>query len=206
MQDCSNCQEYGLRFRRNYEPVEFIEGKKDSLVWIVGLNPAGNQDWIDDRTTEDLEKYFDNPNNIHGYFKDFKSVSEPLFTNFGKNHGTAHTDIVKCSSKSFPPETAKGKKAVAVINNCKGFLEKQIKTHKPKIIVCNGAEVSKFILGFLPPPSTHTNAQTSYWSSIDGVNVCVVLSGFIGRIDNYAKRRLGVEIEARLREIKLLPT
>ena len=200
MNDCTQCQEYGLRFRRGYQPVEFIEGKKNSLVWIVGLNPAAEQDWVDSRKTEDLEKYFDDLNTIHGYFKDFKSVSESVFESFGKDFGTAHTDIVKCSSKSFPPETAKGKKAAAVINNCKGFLEAQIKTHKPKIIVCNGAEVSKFMLGFLPPPSGHTKAQTSYWSKIDGVSVCVVLSGFIGRIDNFAKRRLGIEIEERLRE------
>ncbi len=201
MNECMKCQEYGLRFKRNYQPVEFIEGKKDSIVWIVGLNPAAAQDWVDSRTPEDLEKYFDDFQTIHSYFKDFKSVSESVFEKFGKNCGTAHTDIVKCSSKSFPPETAKGKKAAAVINNCKGFLEKQIKTYKPKIIVCNGAEVSKFMLSFLPPPTTHTKAQTSYWSSIDEIKICVVLSGFIGRIDNYAKRRLGIEIEERLREV-----
>lgn len=203
---CTKCQQYGLNFKRNYNPVEFIEGKKDSRVWIVGLNPAGEQDWVDTRTIDDLEKHFDNPANIHSYFKDFESVSIPLFDNFGKNFGTAHTDIVKCSSKSFPPETAKGKKAAIVINNCKGFLEEQIKTHKPKIIICNGAEVSKFILSFLPPPDGHTKQQTSYWSSIDGIKVCVILSGFIGRIDNYAKRRLGIEIEEKLREVNATQT
>ncbi len=201
MNDCTTCQEYGLRFKRNYLPVEFIEGKKNSLVWIVGLNPAAEQDWVDSRTASDLEKYFDDFETIHGYFKDFQSVSESVFGSFGKDFGTAHTDIVKCSSKSFPPESAKGKKAAAVISNCKGFLEEQIKTHKPKIIVCNGADVSKFMLDFLRPPSTHTKAQTSYWSSIDEIKICVVLSGFIGRIDNYAKRRLGIEIEERLREV-----
>lgn len=133
MSVCSKCKKYGLRFKRNYKPVEFIEGRKNSRVWIVGLNPAAAQDWVDSRTTEDLEKHFDDLNMIHGYFKDFKSVS-------------------------------------------------------------------KFMLRFLPPPSDHTAAQTSYWSNINDVSVCVVLSGFIGRIDNFAKRRLGVEIEARLRE------
>jgi len=200
MHDCTKCQQYGMRFKRNYLPVEFIEGKKDSQIWIVGLNPAAEQDWEDPRTTEDLEKYFDVPDDIHGYFKDFKTVSEVLFGNFGKNGGTAHTDLVKCSSKSFPPKTAKGKTTAIVIDNCKGFLEEQIKTHKPKIIVCNGVEVSRFMLNFLPPPSDYTKAQTSYWSNIGQATVCVVLSGFIGRIDNFAKRRLGAEIEKRLRE------
>lgn len=201
---CHTCKKHGLRFKRKYKPVEFIEGKKDSIVWIVGLNPSAEQDWVDDRTTTDLEKYFDDLNTIHGYFKDFKSVSESVFDNFGKDQGAAHTDIVKCSSKSFPPETAKGRKSADVINNCKGFLKEQIKKHKPKIIVCNGAEVSRFMLDFLPPPSTHTKAQTSYWSTIEDIKICVVLSGFIGRIDNYAKRRLGIEIEERLREVSSL--
>ncbi len=202
MHECKVCEKYGFSFNRGYRPVEYIEGKKTSLVWIVGLNPAREPDWVDTRTIEALEKYFDNPNNIHGYFKNFKSVSEIIFGNFGKELGTAHTDIVKCSSKSFPPESAKGKRAADVINNCKGFLEKQIITHKPKIIVCNGAEVSKFMLEFLLPPSDYTKLQTSYWSKIGGVKICVVLSGFIGRIDNYSKRRLGIEIEHRLSEYK----
>ena len=79
MNECMKCQEYGLRFKRNYQPVEFIEGKKDSIVWIVGLNPAAAQDWVDSRTPEDLEKYFDDFQTIHSYFKDFKSVSESVF-------------------------------------------------------------------------------------------------------------------------------
>ena len=78
-------------------------------------------------------------------------------------------------------------------------LEQQLKIYKPKIIICNGAAVSEFMLQFIPPIS-YSKEQTSYWSNIDGDEVCVVLSGFIGRIDNYAKRRLGIEIEVRLQE------
>ena len=202
MFECTICKDYGFRFKRNYEPVEFIEGKTDSLVWIVGLNPAAEQNWVDARTKEELGRYFDDPKTINGYFKDFEAVSEVVFSGFGTPQGTAHTDIVKCSSKSFPPETAKGEKAKLVISNCKKFLESQLKQFKPKIIVCNGTEVSKFMLKFLPPPATFTKSQTSYWSHIGEQEVCVVLSGFIGRIDNYAKRRLGIEIENRLHEIQ----
>ena len=191
-----------MQFKRGYQPVDFIEGKSNSFVWIVGLNPAADQDWVDVRTIKELKEYFVNLNIVHSYFKNFKLVSKTIFENFGQDYGTAHTDIVKCSSKSFPPESAKGKKATIVINNCKSFLEQQIKMHKPKIIVCNGAEVSKFMLTFLPPLGDFTKTQTSYWSSIEGTEICVVLSGFVGRIDNYAKRRLGVEIESRLQEVK----
>lgn len=187
-------------------PVEFIEGKANSLVWIVGLNPAGEQDWVDHRKAKDLENHFDNTDDIHPYFKDFKSVSSLLFDNSGRIR-IAHTDIVKCSSRSFPPEKAKGKKAHNVISNCKNFLEDQIKYHKPKIIICNGVAVSKFMLSFLRPLNDCSEPQTSYWSIIKDDNnnneVCIVLSGFIGRIDNFAKRRLGVEIEKRLSEIQL---
>lgn len=201
MYECNKCEEYGLRFHRAYQPVEFIEGKRSSLVWIVGLNPAADQDWVDHRTSVDLQSHFDDHSKMHGYFKDFKVISADLFEKFGKEFGTAHTDIVKCSSRSFPPESAKGKKAARVISNCLGYLKEQIRQHKPKLIVCNGAEVSKFMLEFLPPPDNYKKTETSYWSSIDGAQICIVLSGFVGRIDNYAKRRLGIEIEARLSQI-----
>jgi uracil-DNA glycosylase len=200
MHECNKCSEFGFRFKRNYRPVDFIEGKSNSEVWIIGLNPAADQDWEDERTTKELADHLNDKDTIGSYFKDFKSVSEKIFNDFGENKGTAHTDIVKCSSNSFPPESAKGKKAHIVINNCIGFLKTQIQTNKPKIIVCNGAAVSKFMLEFLPPPEGFSRDETSYWSDIDGTKVCVILSGFIGRIDNYARRRLGKEIELRLGE------
>jgi uracil-DNA glycosylase len=202
MCECTKCKEHKFGFKRKYQPCEFIEGKKDSRVWIVGLNPAEEPDWVDDRTITEREKFL-NLNDWHSipsYFKDFRSVSTLVFEKFGKDLGTAHTDIVKCSSRAFP----KGKVAHALIKNCKGFLEEQIKTYKPRIIVCNGVLVSKFMLEFLRPPHDYTNGQTSYWSEIDGFKICVVLSGFIGRIDNFAKRRLGMEIESRLCESAIL--
>jgi uracil-DNA glycosylase len=198
MSDCYKCENYGLHFQRNYQPEEFLEGKKGSRVWIVGLNPAKEPLG----TIEELEKKFDNLTADDSYFKKFKSVSKLLFDNLGKELGTAHTDIVKCSRSTF----LKGKEAEVVIRNCQGFLETQIKNYKPAVIVCNGTAVSKFMLSFLLPPSDYTKEQTSYWSKIDGVNVCVVLSGYIGRIDNFSRSRLGVEIEQRLLEAQSAQT
>lgn len=207
MYECTKCEKYGLHFQRGYEPVEFIEGKRDSLVWIIGLNPANDQDWIDPRTSQDLENYFDDLKAVHGYFKDFNVVSATIFQNFGKPRGTAHTDIVKCSSRAFPPQSAKGKKAVyEIVNNCKIFLEEQIVKYKPKVIVCNSAEVCRFMVDFLPPPSGYTSRETSYWCNLEGMKICIILSGFIGRIDNFAKRRLGAEIEERLRQAQSMHT
>jgi hypothetical protein len=199
MHECNKCSEFGFKFERNYLPVEFIEGKANSKVWIIGLNPAMESGWKDEeRTSKELEELVIKKN--EPYFRNFKPVSETIYNNFGKDFGTAHTDIVKCSSLSFPPEGAKGKKTQIVINNCSGFLKTQIQTNKPKIIVCNGADVSNFMIEFLPPPEGFSRNETSYWSNIDDTKVCVILSGFIGRIDNYARRRLGKEIEERLLE------
>lgn len=201
MHECNKCSEFGFKFERNYLPVEFIEGKANSEVWIVGLNPAMKPDWKDEgRTSKELEELVIKKN--EPYFRNFKPVSEAIYNNFGKDFGTAHTDIVKCSSTSFPPEGAKGKKIDLVINNCKEYLEEQIRTHKPKVIVCNGKPVSELMLKLYPPIAQDNLSQdeTSYESNIEGIKVWVILSGFIGRIDNYARRRLGKEIELRLKQ------
>lgn len=39
MKVCNKCAEYGLKFKREYNPDEFLEGKPNSLIWIIGLNP-----------------------------------------------------------------------------------------------------------------------------------------------------------------------
>ena len=41
--------------------------------------------------------------------------------------------------------------------------------------------------------SVGVDTETSYWTEFEGQLVCVVLSGYIGRIDNYSKRRLGMD-------------
>ena len=197
MNHCDLCKEVGLEFLRPYQPAEFIEGKSNSNVWIVGLNPAADIGWTDEeRTAEDLSNAFNDTKTIHPYFKDFSKVSPRLFELFGKENGVAHTDIVKCSSKSWPPETAKGKKTQFVIQNCKRYLFTQIEVHKPKMIICNGAPVSHQIKEVLPVEKQIT--ETAYESRIQGQKIIVVLSGFIGRIDDWSKRRLGYEIESLL--------
>ena len=200
---CTDCIEFGFKFERNYRPAEFIEGKPNSKVWVIGLNPKADAEWKDEeRTRIELEELVGKRNDP--YFRNFKSVSKTIFDNFGEDYGTAHTDIVKCSSNSFPPEGAEGKKNDVVISNCLKHLEEQIETNKPKVIVCNGRPVSDLMLKLYPPLDLDKFKQdeTSYESVIKNTKVWVILSGFIGRIDNYAKRRLGKEIELRLDECK----
>ena len=198
MNHCDKCKDVGLEFHRAYKPAEFIEGKPSSDIWIVGLNPAAETGWTDQgRTTDELSKAFDDLDNVHPYFKNFRKVSPTLFGMFGKESGVAHTDIVKCSSKCWPPKTAKGKKARTVIQNCKQYLFEQIESYQPKMIICNGAPVSHQINEILPVDKWLT--ETAYQSTIFGQNIVVVLSGFIGRMDNFSKRRLGYEIESLLK-------
>ncbi|MBC8198141.1 MAG: hypothetical protein H8E60_09675 [Candidatus Marinimicrobia bacterium] len=202
MNNCAKCKEFGLEFNREYKPIDFLEGKHSSEIWVVGLNPAQEEGWKDEgRNSETLSRRFDDLEKIPPYFKGFEKVSDSLFEMFGKENGVAHTDLIKCSSKKWPPDSCKGKKADKVINNCKGYLFEQITKFKPKLIICNGAPVSRKIEELLEPKKWLTDT-TSYESEINTQRVVVVLSGFIGRIDNFSKRRLGYEIESRIEEIK----
>lgn len=193
---CNRCTDHGFIFERNYAPEDFIEGALDSRVWIVGLNPKDEGTGPDLRHPADLAAHF-SEGPLHSYFADFQTASELLFAGLGQPLGTAHTDIVKCASKSFP----KGKVGSAMLRNCSPVLAEQLRRHRPRIVVCNGTQVSRFVKALLKPPATFTSNETSYWTEFEGQRVCVVLSGYIGRIDNYSKRRLGAEIERRLAEL-----
>ena len=193
MNRCDKCKDLGLEYKRSYKPEEFIEGKVSSDVWIVGLNPGREEGWVDGRNTIELSDTFNDLEKIHRYFKDFKKVSPSLFDRFGRENGVAHTDLVKCSSKKWPPKTIKGKKTIDVINNCKMYLFDQIRKYQPKMIICNGAPVSHQIKDVLKPDKQLSD--TAYVANFEGTRIVVILSGFIGRIDDFSKRRLGYEID-----------
>lgn len=193
---CELCKEYGLYFECNYRPVDFIEGKKKtSKVWIVGLNPKLTPNEVDERYEEDLEGF-------HGktrpYFKDFKKVSPRLYNLFGLEYGVCHADIVKCYTSSFPPKGLKKHEITAIIKNCSGYFVEQLRLWKPELIICNGSPVSQLVKDIIRPSEL---SETSYIGDFEGNRIHVVLSGFIGRIDDYAKRRLGIEIEYYLQQI-----
>ena len=195
MENCSRCEEFDLTFNRKFRPSDFLEGKKNSLIWIVGLNPYGGPKTDHQKGLKELENYFDG-SDIHPYFNDFKRVSERLFELLGKDKGAAHTDVVKCFSKKFPS----GKNAEIIINNCKNYLYEQIKKYSPKIILCNGVPVCKVIKEIIKPAKPDIGKNTtSYIGYLNNNKIAVILSGFVGRIDNYAKCRLGKEIESYMR-------
>ena len=220
---CDRCNAYGLNFYsvNNIFPEDYIEGKSSSEIWIVGLNPKGemhSESNQEERVKEDFEKFRpDNSNKNHSYFHDFQKVSEKLYKNFQHpdESNVAHTDLVKCFSKSFPPVIEKeGIQSIVdtgvIIRNCNVHLINQIKRHKPKLIICNGSPVNWEILKAFNPKNTNESWEqlTSYETSIildNGTEhkFWVVLSGFIGRIDNRNKRRLGKEIEEIIQRLNI---
>ncbi len=203
MPECHRCANHGLNFDRTYAPDEFIEGNRNARVWIIGINPAAPLNWVDQRTAAELQEIFDDEAQIHRYFRQFRNVSETLYQGLGQQNGVAHTDLVKCSSLNWPPNRENNNDRNIIINNCSDYLIHQIENHRPEIIICNGSEVSSRIRQILtPPPETPDNATSYRHTTADNHAIIVILSGFIGRIDNYARRRLGVEIEQFLNEMR----
>ena len=193
MNICDKCSAHGLRFERQYKPIHFFEGRLSSRIWIIGLNPKNETRYQDHRDEEQLHEYFDQKGRIHGYFHDFRKVSKRLYDLLGAESGAGHTDLVKCFSPEWPPNGAKGaREKRAIVANCDIYLREQIAAGVPDIIVCNGAPVCEFIRGIVQVEEDH---GTYYFGKLKGRRIAVVLSGFIGRIDNFAKRRLGREIE-----------
>jgi len=205
---CSNCNQFGLCYNATHldSPEQFIEGNPDSPIWIIGLNPAGPIGEVELRTLEDLRRF--NSRKVK-YFQDFAKVSAEVFNGWLKSgKGVAHTDLVKCYTPSFPPkhpETGKSlwgtKDKTEVINNCTQYLKQQIIKYKPRIVVCNGSPVSDYFLKAFPPAPDENNSEvilnySTYWGDHQ---FQVFLTGFIGRIDDRSKRRLGIEIEEYLK-------
>lgn len=199
---CNKCEVHGLSFCRTYAPAEFIEGDPHSPIWIIWINPAMTTDWKDGRSTQALRDEFAQLARERSYFRDFRTASAWLFEGMGKPAGVAHTDIVKCSTLSWPPKKLSAKAASAVIAECSQYLREQLRAFGPKMLICNGSAVCQFIMDLIPRPGSDREA-TSYVGSLYGLQITVVLSGFIGRIDNHAKRRLGREIEEHARRLGL---
>lgn len=196
--NCSKCKDYGFEFRskHNISPLDCIDGNANAEIWIIGLNPKNKLGHIETRSQKDFQ--FFNPNG-HQYFRDFKKVSTRLYSNWERDdRNIAHIDLVKCFSETFPPMAEKNGKNNQrfIVDNCIGYLKLQIIEYKPKIIICNGSPVCWEIMRLLPPKQdSDLDCITSYCTNVDNHNFWIVLSGFIGRIDNRNKRRLGMEIE-----------
>ena len=121
-----------------------------------------------------------------------------LYNLLGEENGAAHTDIVKCFSKKTPPSNCFEKCKEHILKQ----LENQLKVNLlTKIIICNGAPVCDVISDILKIKTRrqrkeeNDNLMTSGVGNFYDNEVTVIYSGFIGRIDDYSKIRLGREIE-----------
>lgn len=195
---CNKCEQFGFTFKAEHlnSPKEFWEGPKDAKILIVGLNPKNDPNRVEERTINEME--FLDPES-HPYFRDLKNVSKNLYDNWSSDSSiVAHTDLVKCSSYHFPPKindiTLNKKSVQLIINSCSSYLIEQIKRSNVEMIICNGAPVSKMIRSIFPPQNN--DHITSYNYQLHDRNIKIILSGFIGRIDNHNRRRLGQEIES----------
>lgn len=202
MNKCNQCQNFGLCFDRiNYLPVDFIEGNKKAPIWIIGLNPKKpNEEEINTYRNEsknDLLMRF--KKSFHSYFNDFKKVNPKIYEGLITGN-VAHTDLVKCWSDDWNYKNSK-----EIIKNCLPYLKEQLNEHNNtlKMIVCNGAQVSEYIKKIIPIESTEEIKPTSYVGLLNGKKIIIVLSGFIGRIDDYSKRRLGEEIQMLINKYKI---
>jgi uracil-DNA glycosylase len=197
---CDSCKEFGMRYCRLYPPEDFLEGKRSSRYWIVGLNPKAELDHQDERGPAQLPDFFEARRKEDPYFKDFRKVSMLLHDKLGMEEGVAHTDIVKCFSKTFPPQGVSRSDALKIVDNCARFFKMQLSKHGPQLIVCNGSYACEAIKQIIPP--TRVFGKTRYAGEYNGLMIQVILSGFIGRIDDYAKARLGSEIDGVIRELE----
>jgi len=66
---------------------------------------------------------------------------------------------------------------------------------KENYLINNGARVCDFFIKTFPPINKSDESSTSYISIIENQETTIVLSGLYRRIDDYAKKRLGKEIE-----------
>lgn len=124
----------------------------------------------------------------------------------------AHTDLVKCGSSEFPPKhpftsnKLSNKETQEIVSNCFEHLKNQILEHKPLLLICNGSYTSETIFNFFIPNDTSiiTSKQIgSYESTFHNHTFKIILSGFIGRIDDWSKRRLGLEIENAIDKLNI---
>jgi uracil-DNA glycosylase len=198
---CTKCSSLGTSYLRSYKPEEFIEGDPRSPIWIIGLNPAMSTDWRDGRSTVELRDGFAALVATNGYFRKFRNVAGWLFVQLGQPMGVAHTDLIKCASSTWPPSGVPAENAGKIASICSAYLRDQLLMYRPRVFICNGTAVCHFILSLIPPPAL--GACTSYAARLGDHEIIVVLSRFVGRIDNYARRRLGREIEEHAKRLGL---
>lgn len=137
VQNCNLCdnlihcngKSFGLKgvYKRIYEPWQFFEGKKNSLIWIVGINQGFNEgqrdlnslypkidkkgnskhwntelNFPENSTLNELENIFENKwkqkLNPNPYYLTFHKLYPLLYNWMGEEYGVASTEAIRCGS------------------------------------------------------------------------------------------------------------
>jgi len=188
---CEKCKGLGVdRIPHKGLVPEFMVGNFEAKIWVVGLNPKlrkGHEGLMNPNDSKDFNSYFKRSCNFdfnYGYFKRIKDHVFPEDWEWGVD--VAHVDLVKCGSigigKTFEKER----------DNCCDYLKRQIKFLKPKLLIANGIEVSKW---FKSRKEQRKVTNTSILLKFNGFETIVVLSGFIGRMDRCSMARLREDLK-----------
>lgn len=178
-------------------PPVFLEGNPNAKIWIIGLNPKlednirvkQSLDFIEYLTNQ--REYFYREGEVHPYFRDFKHVLGENWLELFQEE-ILHTDLVKCHSKGFDDNVKNA------IGECGQYLKRQIELFRPDFIICNGSHVCNWFASNYDIP--HARELTKVIVRDNDHQFTIVFSGFIGRIDNYAKMRLGKEFKDLMSE------
>lgn len=152
---CNNCDclfqyggsEYGLRnvYNRPIEPWQFIEGKTNSLIWVVSINQAFNEgkrdldtlfpkyrrskqafwevekSYPDHRTEGELVRSFETfkikGENGYKYYRTFYDISPTLYNWFGEEYGASSTEVIRCGTVFHDSVAYIGKRFEDIVPN-----------------------------------------------------------------------------------------
>ena len=187
---CEKCKGFGVdRIPHKGLVPEFMVGHFEAKIWVVGLNPKLKkrpEGLMNPNDAKDFESYLKRSYNFdfdQPYFKRIKDHVFPEDWEWGVD--VAHVDLVKCGSRGIDKSFKKAK------DICCDYLERQIELLKPKLIIANGIEVSKWFESRKEQKETNTSVLLKF----NGFETLVVLSGFIGRMDRCSMARLREDLK-----------
>ncbi len=111
-------------FKCDYFPTECFWGKASSKILYIGVNPY--KDKIGGNNHFPLEILRNGPGE-NSYFGTIHKWYPLLYEDIGKEGGVAFTDLVKCSSPTFPFNKMKVNDLDTVFKNCRTHLDQQIR-------------------------------------------------------------------------------
>ena len=189
--ECKRCEQFLADRSKGIRPI-FMEGNFGGKIWVVGLNPKLEREG---EVLNDFDSYitkWQNSEFRHPFFKKVQFIF-PEGVKWGRD--VAHVDLVKCATKGINKDFGK------LVSKCGHFLKRQIRAAKPKLIIADGIPVCQWFKNQKWGEAKQND--TSILFSFDDFETLVVLSGFIGRIDQYSKARLKQEFQRAIEELGL---